>query len=46
MAISKTRTTLVENFGSPAANKKAAKNLRKGGIRARVKRSDAGKKRK
>ena len=42
----KSRTILVENFGSSAANKKAAKNLRKGGIKARVKRSDAGKKRK
>jgi hypothetical protein len=40
------RTVLVKEWGSSAANKKAAKNLRKGGIKARAKRSDAGKKRK
>jgi hypothetical protein len=42
----KSTTTLVKEWGSSAANKRAAKNLRKGGIKARAKRSDAGKKRK
>ena len=40
------KTILVKEWGSAKANKKAAANLRKGGIKARVKRSDAGKKRK
>jgi len=41
-----TKTILIKEWGSSTANKKAAKNLRKGGIKARAKRSDTGKKRK
>lgn len=44
--MAKSRTVLIKEWGSSAANKQAAKSLRKGGIKARAKRSDAGKKRK